>query len=146
MTLLFESPGAGTIAVLNGAGETLMSHAVERIFWRLCRVKDEPVRDWVKLAVTRARLTGAPLVFWLDAKRAHDAQLIKKVEAYLPEHDLSAVEYRILATEATKFSLQRMRNGQDTISVTGNVLRDYLTVCFQLWSLAPVPRCCQWFH
>ena len=133
----FESPGAGTIAVLNGAGETLMSHAVEeKDIWRLCRVKDEPVRDWVKLAVTRARLTGAPLVFWLDAKRAHDAQLIKKVEAYLPEHDLSAVEYRILApAEATKFSLQRMRNGQDTISVTGNVLRDYLTDLFPIMEL-----------
>ncbi|NCF33363.1 MAG: NADP-dependent isocitrate dehydrogenase [Proteobacteria bacterium] len=133
----FEAPGAGEIAVLDGAGHKLLSHSVaEGDIWRLCRVKDEPVRDWVKLAATRARLTGTPLVFWLDSERAHDAQLIKKVESYLPEHDLSGVEYSILPpAEATKFSLARMREGQDTISVTGNVLRDYLTDLFPIMEL-----------
>jgi isocitrate dehydrogenase len=133
----FEAPGAGVMVVVDSAGQELLSHAVEENdIWRLCRVKDEPVRDWVKLAVTRARLTGAPLVFWLDAQRAHDAELIKKVEAYLPEHDLAGVEYSILPpAEATKFSLQRMRDGQDTISVTGNVLRDYLTDLFPIMEL-----------
>jgi isocitrate dehydrogenase len=133
----FEAPGAGEIAVLDGAGNKLLTHNVaEGDIWRLCRVKDEPVRDWVKLAATRARLTGTPLVFWLDSERAHDAQLIKKVESYLPEHDLSGVEYSILPpAEATKFSLARMREGQDTISVTGNVLRDYLTDLFPIMEL-----------
>ena len=133
----FEAPGAGVMVVVDSAGQELLSHAVEENdIWRLCRVKDEPVRDWVKLAVTRARLTGAPLVFWLDAQRAHDAELIKKVEAYLPEHDLAGVEYSILPpAEATKFSLQRMRDGKDTISVTGNVLRDYLTDLFPIMEL-----------
>jgi isocitrate dehydrogenase len=133
----FEAPGAGEIAVLDGAGNKLLTHNVaEGDIWRLCRVKDEPVRDWVKLAATRARLTGTPLVFWLDSERAHDAQLIKKVESFLPEHDLSGVEYSILPpAEATKFSLARMREGQDTISVTGNVLRDYLTDLFPIMEL-----------
>ncbi len=133
----FEAPGAGTIAVVNSDGSVLMEHTVaEGDIWRLCRVKDEPIRDWVKLAVTRARITGAPIVFWLDAERAHDAELIKKVQAYLPDHDLTGVDYSVLApTEATKFSLQRMRQGDDTISVTGNVLRDYLTDLFPIMEL-----------
>ena len=133
----FEAPGAGSIAVLSSSGDELLAHPVaEGDIWRLCRVKDEPIRDWVKLAVTRARITGAPIVFWLDAERAHDAQLIKKVEAYLPDHDLTGVDYSVLPpTEATKLSLQRMRQGEDTISVTGNVLRDYLTDLFPIMEL-----------
>ena len=133
----FEAPGNGSIAVLGSNGDELLVHPVaEGDIWRLCRVKDEPIRDWVKLAVTRARITGAPIVFWLDPERAHDAQLIKKVEAYLPDHDLAGVDSSILPpAEATKFSLQRMRQGEDTISVTGNVLRDYLTDLFPIMEL-----------
>ena len=133
----FEAPGDGTIVVLDAEGGVLLSHPVEQDdIWRLCRVKDAPVRDWVKLAVNRGRLTGAPLMFWLDSQRAHDAELIKKVEAYLPEHDLTGVEYKIMApAKATEYSLQRMRQGLDTISVTGNVLRDYLTDLFPIMEL-----------
>lgn len=133
----FEAPGDGTIVVLDAEGSVLLSHPVEQDdIWRLCRVKDAPVRDWVKLAVNRGRLTGAPLMFWLDSQRAHDAELIKKVEAYLPEHDLTGVEYKIMApAKATEYSLQRMRQGLDTISVTGNVLRDYLTDLFPIMEL-----------
>jgi isocitrate dehydrogenase len=133
----FEAPDAGTIAVVNVSGNVLIEHTVaEGDIWRLCRVKDEPVRDWVKLAVARARITGAPIVFWLDADRAHDAELIKKVDTYLSDHDLSGIEWSVLApAEATKFSLQRMRQGDDTISVTGNVLRDYLTDLFPIMEL-----------
>ena len=133
----FEAPDAGNISVQGSGGEVLVEHTVaEGDIWRLCRVKDEAVSDWVKLAVTRARITGAPIVFWLDANRAHDAELIRKVETYLLDHDLTGVEYSVLApTEATKFSLQRMRQGDDTISVTGNVLRDYLTDLFPIMEL-----------
>ena len=133
----FEATGEGTIAVLDSQDSVLLSHPVERDdIWRLCRVKDAPVRDWVKLAVNRGRLTGAPLVFWLDSQRAHDAELIKKVEAYLSEHDLTGVEYKIMPpATATEYSLQRMRQGLDTISVTGNVLRDYLTDLFPIMEL-----------
>ena len=133
----FEAPDAGNISVQGSGGEVLVEHTVaEGDIWRLCRVKDEAVRDWVKLAVTRARITGTPIVFWLDANRAHDAELIKKVETYLLDHDLTGIEYSVLApTEATKFSLQRMRQGDDTISVTGNVLRDYLTDLFPIMEL-----------
>ena len=133
----FEAPDAGNISVQGSGGEVLVEHTVaEGDIWRLCRVKDEAVSDWVKLAVTRARITGAPIVFWLDANRAHDAELIKKVETYLLDHDLTGIEYSVLApTEATKFSLQRMRQGDDTISVTGNVLRDYLTDLFPIMEL-----------
>ncbi len=133
----FEAPGEGSIAVLSSSGDVLLEHPVaEGDIWRLCRVKDEPIRDWVKLAVTRARVTGAPIVFWLDEQRAHDAHLIKKIEAYLPDHDLDGVNHSILPpTEATKFSLQRLRRGEDTISVTGNVLRDYLTDLFPIMEL-----------
>ena len=133
----FEAPDAGNISVQGSGGEVLVEHTVaEGDIWRLCRVKDEAVSDWVKLAVTRARITETPIVFWLDANRAHDAELIRKVETYLLDHDLTGVEYSVLApTEATKFSLQRMRQGDDTISVTGNVLRDYLTDLFPIMEL-----------
>jgi isocitrate dehydrogenase len=101
--------------------------------WRMCQTKDAPVQDWVKLAVTRARATGAPAVFWLDQKRAHDAEIIRKVKAYLPQHDTGGLEIHIMPpAEATRFTLARLKAGQDTISVTGNVLRDYLTDLFPI--------------
>lgn len=133
----FEAPGDGVIRVIGSNGETVIEHAVEKDdIWRLCRVKNGPVRDWVKLAVNRAKATGSPIVFWLDEKRAHDANLIAKVNKYLPEHDLEGIEYHILAVpEATQLSLERARNGEDTISVTGNVLRDYLTDLFPILEL-----------
>ncbi|MFK7918116.1 MAG: NADP-dependent isocitrate dehydrogenase [Ilumatobacter sp.] len=133
----FEAPGAGTIRVVTADGETLMEHTVDTgDIFRACQVKDEPVRDWVRLAVSRARATGAPAVFWLDANRAHDAQLIEKVTAYLPDHDTSGLTIEFMApTAAAKFSLERMRAGEDTISVTGNVLRDYNTDLFPILEL-----------
>ena len=133
----FEAPGNGTMRVVSSGGDTLMEHQVEDgDIWRLCRVKDGPVRDWVKLAVNRAKATGWPIVFWLDSNRAHDANLIAKVEKYLPEHDLTGVEYKILpVAEAAKLSLERARAGESTISVTGNVLRDYLTDLFPILEL-----------
>lgn len=133
----FEAPGNGTIRVLDGDGKALMEHQVsEGDIWRLCRVKDGPVRDWVKLAVNRARATGAPIVFWLDANRAHDANLIEKVNEYLPQNDLDGIEYHIMpVAEAARLSLERARDGKDTISVTGNVLRDYLTDLFPILEL-----------
>ena len=110
-------------------GAVLLEQAVEEgDIFRMCQVKDAPIQDWVKLAVTRARASATPAVFWLDESRAHDAELIKKVNAYLPEHDTDGLELKILSPlEATKFSLVRIKEGLDTISVTGNVLRDYLT-------------------
>lgn len=133
----FEAPGNGVIRILDSNGKAVIEHEVEGgDIWRLCRVKDGPVRDWVKLAVNRAKVTGSPIVFWLDENRAHDAKLIAKVNEYLPEHDLTGVEYHILAVpEASKLSLERARNGEDTISVTGNVLRDYLTDLFPILEL-----------
>ena len=130
----FEIPADGTVTVVNRAGEVLLSHDVEvGDIWRACQTKDIPVRDWVKLAVTRARASQTPAIFWLDETRAHDAELIKKVDAYLPEHDTDGLEIRILAPElATAYSLERMRQGLDTISVTGNVLRDYNTDLFPI--------------
>ena len=130
----FEIAADGTVRVVDAAGEVLMEHAVEQgDIWRACQVRDDAVRDWVKLAVTRARATGAPAVFWLDATRAHDARLIEKVEACLGDHDTSGLEILILSPiEATRFSLERIRRGEDTISVTGNVLRDYLTDLFPI--------------
>ena len=130
----FEIPADGTVTVLNKAGEVLLSHDVEAgDIWRACQTKDIPVRDWVKLAVTRARAAQAPAVFWLDESRAHDAELIKKVNAYLPEHDTTGLDIAILSPElATAYSLERMRRGLDTISVTGNVLRDYNTDLFPI--------------
>jgi isocitrate dehydrogenase len=130
----FEIPADGTVRVANSAGDVLLTHNVEGgDIWRACQTKDIPVRDWVKLAVNRARATGSPAVFWLDESRAHDAELIKKVQAYLPEHDTSGLEIQVLSPElATEFSLTRMRQGLDTISVTGNVLRDYNTDLFPI--------------
>ena len=133
----FEAPASGNIRVLAANGDVVHEHQVETgDVWRLCRVKDEPVQDWVKLAIRRAKATGAPIVFWLDSNRGHDAQLIAKVNRYLPEHDLDGVEYHIMTpASATRFSLERMRHGDDTISVTGNVLRDYLTDLFPILEL-----------
>ena len=133
----FEIPHDGTVRVVDGAGRALMEHHVEQgDIWRMCQVKDAPIQDWVKLAVTRARATGAPAVFWLDARRAHDAQLIAKVRKYLADHDTKGLQIEIMApVEATQFSLARIRKGQDTISVTGNVLRDYLTDLFPILEL-----------
>jgi len=133
----FEMSESGTVRVVNSAGETLLSHDVEKgDIWRMCQVKDPAIQDWVKLAVTRARASGIPAVFWLNPERAHDAELIRKVNAYLPEHDTSGLDIRIMSpVEATRFSLQRMKDGQDTISVTGNVLRDYLTDLFPILEL-----------
>jgi isocitrate dehydrogenase len=130
----FEIPADGTVRVIDVAGSVLLEHEVEAgDIWRACQVKDAAVRDWVKLAVTRARASGSPAVFWLDASRAHDAQLIQKVERYLEQHDTDGLEIRILPpVEATRFSLDRIRRGEDTISVTGNVLRDYLTDLFPI--------------
>ena len=137
----FRMPKDGTVRVVaqdgEQAGTVLMSQTVEAgDIFRMCQVKDEPIQDWVKLAVRRARITNTPAVFWLDAKRAHDAQLVAKVEKYLKDHDTSGLDIRIMApVEATKFSLERIRKGQDTISVTGNVLRDYLTDLFPIMEL-----------
>jgi isocitrate dehydrogenase len=122
---------------VSASGDVLLEHDVEAgDIWRACQTKDVPVRDWVKLAVTRARATGAPAVFWLDETRAHDANLIAKVRQYLPEHDTDGLEIQVLAPAlATAYSLERIRRGEDTISVTGNVLRDYLTDLFPILEL-----------
>ncbi len=130
----FTAQADGTIRVVDAGGNTLLEHAVEEgDIWRMCMTKDAPIRDWVKLAVSRARATGSPAIFWLDENRAHDAELIRKVNAYLPEHDTSGLGIQILAPrDATRFSLERMKKGEDTISVTGNVLRDYLTDLFPI--------------
>ncbi|EKO3480904.1 NADP-dependent isocitrate dehydrogenase [Vibrio fluvialis] len=127
----------GTVRVVDAEGNVLLEQAVEAgDIFRMCQVKDAPIQDWVKLAVTRARASGAPAVFWLDEARAHDAELIKKVNQYLPEHDTAGLEIKILSpVEATKFSLVRIKQGLDTISVTGNVLRDYLTDLFPILEL-----------
>ncbi len=133
----FEMTADGKVEVLNQAGQVLMSHDVEAgDIWRMCQTKDAPVKDWVKLAVNRARLSATPAVFWLDEQRAHDASLIKKVTTYLNELDTDGLDIRILSpVEATKFSLERLKNGENTISVTGNVLRDYLTDLFPILEL-----------
>ena len=130
----FEIASAGRVEVVNAAGEVLISHNVDKgDIWRGTQTKDVPVRDWVKLAVTRARATGAPAIFWLDEKRAHDAQIIAKVKAYLPEHDTTGLTIEIMApADATRYSLTRIRQGLETISVTGNVLRDYNTDLFPI--------------
>ena len=130
----FKAPGDGTIRIVDGNGTVLLQHQVEvGDIWRACQVKDAPIQDWVKLAVSRARATGAPAVFWLDKTRAHDAELIKKVNAYLPKHDTNGLEIKIMSpAEACRFSIERMKEGKDTISVTGNVLRDYLTDLFPI--------------
>ena len=130
----FEAPADGSIRVVDTAGNVLLEHRVEQgDIWRMCQVKDAPIRDWVKLAVSRARATGVPAVFWLDRERAHDAQLVAKVEKYLSEHSTDGLSFEILSpVEATKFSVDRIRKGLDTVSVTGNVLRDYLTDLFPI--------------
>jgi len=130
----FEIPADGKVSVINQSGDVLMEHSVEKgDIWRMCQVKDAPIADWVKLAVSRARATGVPAVFWLDKNRAHDAELIKKVNDYLPHHDTEGLDILIKSpVEATKFSLERIREGKDTVSVTGNVLRDYLTDLFPI--------------
>ena len=133
----FEIPEAGTVRVVDASGTVILEHAVEEgDIWRACQAKDAPIRDWVKLAVTRARATGAPAIFWLDAARAHDAQLIEKVNVYLKDHDTDGLDIQIMDPEAaTRFTLARAKAGEDTISVTGNVLRDYLTDLFPILEL-----------
>ncbi|RLD28699.1 MAG: NADP-dependent isocitrate dehydrogenase, partial [Bacteroidetes bacterium] len=133
----FEIPANGTVSVIDHDGATLIQHKVEAgDIWRMCQVKDTPIQDWVKLAVSRAQATGWPTVFWLDKDRAHDAQLIAKVNQYLQDHDTSGLEILILSPEkATEYTLKRVKAGQDTVSVTGNVLRDYLTDLFPILEL-----------
>jgi len=133
----FEIPAAGTVRVIDSSGTTLLEHRVEPgDIWRMCQAKDLPIQDWVKLAVKRARASGTPAVFWLDDTRSHDLELIKKVRRYLNDHDTEGLDIQILSpVEATAFSLERIRKGEDTISVTGNVLRDYLTDLFPIMEL-----------
>ena len=133
----FELGAAGTVQVVNGAGEVLIEHDVEPgDIWRACQTKDTPIQDWVKLAVTRARATGDPAIFWLDETRAHDANLIEKVNTYLADHDTDGLDISIMSpVEATKVSVERIRKGENTISVTGNVLRDYNTDLFPILEL-----------
>jgi len=133
----FQIEGDGMVQVVDKKGEILMEHQVEpEDIWRMCQTKDLPIRDWVKLAIKRSRATGSPAIFWLDEKRPHDANLIGKVETYLPEHDTDGVEIKIMPpVDAIKYSLERVKAGKDTISVTGNVLRDYLTDLFPILEL-----------
>jgi isocitrate dehydrogenase len=133
----FEIPADGTVRVSDAAGNTLLEHKVTKgDIWRMCQTKDLPIHDWVKLAVTRSRLTGQPAVFWLDKNRAHDANLINKVETYLKDLDTSGLEIRIMSpVDAIKYTMERVKAGKDTISVTGNVLRDYLTDLFPILEL-----------
>ena len=133
----FEIDSNGTVKVADSNGNTLIEHTVETgDIWRMCQVKDAPIQDWIKLAVSRARATNVPAVFWLDEDRAHDAELIKKVRMYLPNHDTSGLDIQILSPiKATQFTLKRMKSGKDTISVSGNVLRDYLTDLFPILEL-----------
>ena len=133
----FVVPASGTVRVTDASGKVLLEQAVEAgDLWRMCQTKDAAIQDWVKLAVNRARASKTPAVFWLDEKRAHDAQIIAKVKQYLNDHDTSGLDLRILdPVEATKFSVKRIREGLDTISVTGNVLRDYLTDLFPIMEL-----------
>jgi isocitrate dehydrogenase len=130
----FEITENGKVVVLDSNGKTLITHPVETgDIWRMCQTKDLPIQDWVKLAVTRARASQTPAVFWLDKSRAHDAEIIKKVNLYLPDHDISGLDIRILSPiKATEFTLKRIVKGEDTISVSGNVLRDYLTDLFPI--------------
>lgn len=138
----FEVPADGTVRVVGADGRVLLEQTVEEgDIWRACQAKDAPIRDWVKLAVRRARATGAPAVFWLDAGRAHDAEMIRKVEAYLPEHDTDGLQIEIMTPlAAMQFSLERIRRGEDTISVTGNVLRDFLTDLFPILEIGTSAR------
>ncbi len=138
----FEAPANGTIRIVNSAGETLLEQKVEPgDIFRACQTKDEPIKDWVKLAVTRAKASGEPAIFWLDEKRGHDSEIIKKVNKYLPEFDTTGLDIRIMPpVEAMNFSLERIRKGLNTISVTGNVLRDYLTDLFPILELGTSAR------
>ena len=138
----FRAPDAGRILVVDAGGSVLLEQRVEKgDIFRACQAKDAPIRDWVKLAVSRARATGAPAVFWLDEARAHDAQIIRKVNLYLPEHDTAGLDIRIMKPqEAMAFSLERVRRGEHTVSVTGNVLRDYLTDLFPILELGTSAR------
>ena len=133
----FEIASKGKVEVIDASGKVLTSHKVDMgDIWRMCQVKDAPIQDWVKLAVTRAKASQTPAVFWLDKKRAHDAELIKKVNTYLLDHDTSGLDIRILSPiKATEFTLERIKDGKDTISVSGNVLRDYLTDLFPILEL-----------
>ena len=133
----FQLEEDGTVEVVNSAGDVLISHEVEAgDIWRACQTKDLPIRNWVELAVERSRQSGMPAVFWLDENRAHDANLIEKVNTYLKDHDTSGLDIQIMSpVEAAKHSLARIRKGQDTISVTGNVLRDYNTDLFPILEL-----------
>jgi isocitrate dehydrogenase len=133
----FILPAAGVVRVVNTAGDVMLSHDVENgDIWRMCQAKDAPIQDWVKLAVTRARATNSPAIFWLDEDRAHDVQMIKKVHIYLKDQDTTGLDIQIMSPiEATEFTLQRCARGEDTISVTGNVLRDYLTDLFPILEL-----------
>ncbi len=133
----FEAPGNGIIRIVTESGDILLSQTVEEgDIYRSCQTKDAPIRDWVKLAVTRARATSTPAIFWLDKNRGHDAQIIAKVHKYLPDHDTSGLDVQIMQpVDAMNFSLARVRKGEDTISVTGNVLRDYLTDLFPILEL-----------
>jgi isocitrate dehydrogenase len=133
----FEIASDGVVRVVDGSGAVVLEHEVSQgDIWRACQTKDVPIRDWVKLAVTRARATGSPAVFWLDADRPHDANLIAKVTEYLADHDTDGLTIEIMKpTDAIAFSLGRIRKGEDTISVTGNVLRDYLTDLFPILEL-----------
>ncbi len=133
----FEIPGNGTIRVVDGNGNILLKHEVAKgDVWRMCQVKDAAIQDWVKLAVNRTRASGTPVVFWLDPERGHDRELIKKVNSYLPQHDTAGLDIRIMSpVAAVRFSMQRMSEGKDTISATGNVLRDYLTDLFPILEL-----------
>jgi isocitrate dehydrogenase len=138
----FEAPAPGMIRVVDASGAPLLERPVETgDIFRMCQVKDAPIRNWVKLAVTRARATGSPAVFWLNQSRAHDAEIVKKVKAYLPDHDTTGLDIRILKpVDAMKFTLERVRRGEDTIAVTGNVLRDYLTDLFPILELGTSAR------
>jgi isocitrate dehydrogenase len=138
----FEAPGEGSIRVVDDAGTVLLEQTVEAgDIFRMCQAKDIPIRDWVKLAVRRAKASGSPAIFWLDENRGHDAEIIKKVNQYLPEYDTSGLDIRIMKPQdAMKFTLERIRRGEDTISVTGNVLRDYLTDLFPILELGTSAR------
>merc|ERR1719506_2585212 len=133
----FESPGKGTITVTTSTGDVLFKHDVEKgDIWRACQTKDAPIQDWIKLAVTRARASGMPVVFWLNPERGHDRQLIEKVKKYIPQFDTRGLDIQILPpTKACRHSCERMKAGLDTISVTGNVLRDYNTDLFPILEL-----------
>lgn len=133
----FEMWADGEVRVVNDSGEVVMTHEVEEgDVWRMCQTKDAPIRDWVELAVQRSRLSGMPAIFWLDDERAHDVQLIKKVKEYLQDHNTEGLDIRIYPpVKAIRFTMERLIRGRDTISVTGNVLRDYLTDLFPIMEL-----------